>query len=150
MHFSSENLPGVNPLVMNYKIRYSKNQKATRPARYVQSFPLCGGRKVENTVQTCKAVCNGSHGGRLAQCVSQPDNCQLLSATFSQLGICKKRSHILCNYSCWANEELQVIPQIFLANYVNEGDLLKFSFSDYSSSYTCMVCVVVQMYSQLL
>ena len=33
MYFSAENLPGVNPVVMNYKIRHSKNQSAMRPGR---------------------------------------------------------------------------------------------------------------------
>ena len=33
MYFS-ENLPGVNLVVMNYKIRRNKNWPATRPARY--------------------------------------------------------------------------------------------------------------------
>ena len=39
MYFSAENLPGVNPVVMNYKIRHSKNQTATRPARYSLMLP---------------------------------------------------------------------------------------------------------------
>ena len=41
MHFKngitnvfSENLLGVNPVVMNYKIRHNKNRPTTRPARY--------------------------------------------------------------------------------------------------------------------
>ena len=38
MYFS-EKLPGVNPVVMSYKIRHSKNQPATRPARYSVSWP---------------------------------------------------------------------------------------------------------------
>ena len=38
MYFS-ENLPGVNPVVMNYKIRHNKNQPATEPARYSLAWP---------------------------------------------------------------------------------------------------------------
>ena len=46
MYFS-ENLPGVNPMVMNYKIRHNKN----RPAKYGLAWPdrffviICGSRK---------------------------------------------------------------------------------------------------------
>ena len=36
MYFSAENL-SVNPVVMNYKIRYNKN----RPARYSFAWPDC-------------------------------------------------------------------------------------------------------------
>ena len=75
MYFS-ENLPGINPVVMNYKIRHNKNQPATRPARYSLVWPdrffniICGGIKQKNRVWTCEATCKGSHRGRLAQCVS--------------------------------------------------------------------------------
>ena len=61
--------------VMNYKMRHTKN----RPAR--DSLVLCGqtifpllifvmAEKWKNTVWTCEATCKGSHGGRLAQCMS--------------------------------------------------------------------------------
>ena len=51
MYFS-ENLLGVNPVVMNYKIRY-KNRPAMRPTRYGLASPgyffryYCGGRKTK-------------------------------------------------------------------------------------------------------
>ena len=35
MYFSAENLPGVNPVVMNYKIRHTKN----RSAKYSLAWP---------------------------------------------------------------------------------------------------------------
>ena len=52
MYFS-ENLLGINPVVMNYKIRYNKNQPAMRPTRYSLAWSgyffryYCGGRKTE-------------------------------------------------------------------------------------------------------
>ena len=75
MYFS-KNILGVNLVVINYKRKHNKNWPVTRPARYSLAWPdhfsvkICGGRKTENTVWTCKAICKGSHGGRLAQCVS--------------------------------------------------------------------------------
>ena len=39
MYVSAENPPGVNPVVMNYKIRHNKNRPATRPARYNLAWP---------------------------------------------------------------------------------------------------------------
>ena len=38
MYFS-ENLPGVNLVVMNHKIRHNKNRPVTRPARYNLVWP---------------------------------------------------------------------------------------------------------------
>ena len=32
--YFSENLPEVNPMVINYKIRHNKNRPATRPAKH--------------------------------------------------------------------------------------------------------------------
>ena len=53
MYFS-KNIPGVNPVVVNYKIRH-KNQPAMRPARYSgpawpphPSIITCGGRKTQS------------------------------------------------------------------------------------------------------
>ena len=49
MYFSAENLPRVNPVVMNYKTTHSK----TRPVKYSLVWPyrfsiiICGGRKTE-------------------------------------------------------------------------------------------------------
>ena len=44
MYFS-ENLPGVNPVVMNYKIRHNKSRStmrlAMRPAKYSLAWPDC-------------------------------------------------------------------------------------------------------------
>ena len=34
IQYFSENYPGVNPVVMNYKIRYNKNRPLTRQVRY--------------------------------------------------------------------------------------------------------------------
>ena len=51
MNFS-ENLPGINPVVMNYKIRHNKNRPVMRPVRYGLVWPdhfsviICGGRKM--------------------------------------------------------------------------------------------------------
>ena len=51
MCFSAENLPGVNPMVMKYKIRHNKN----RSAKYSLAWPyhfsviICGGRKQKKT-----------------------------------------------------------------------------------------------------
>ena len=48
-----ENLPGVNPVVMNYKKIHNKNRSATRPARYSLAWSnrffiiICDGRKTE-------------------------------------------------------------------------------------------------------
>ena len=69
MYFS-ENLLGVNPVVTNYKIRHIKNRF---------SVNIFGVRKMKNTVWTCEAslrlrMYEGSHGGKFAQCVSQPEN----------------------------------------------------------------------------
>ena len=76
MYFSAENLPDVSPVVMNYKMRHNKNQSSRYslvwPDRFFcyQSFVVA--EKWKSTVWTCKATCKGNHGGRLAQCVSQP------------------------------------------------------------------------------
>ena len=73
MYFTTENFPEVSPVVMNYKMRHNKNQ----PARYSLVWPghsfcyyFVVAEKQKNTVWTCEAMCKGSHGGRLAQCVS--------------------------------------------------------------------------------
>ena len=57
------------------KIRHNNNRLAIRPAKYSLAWPgrflrFVVGEKQKNTVWTCKAMCKGSHGGRLAQCVS--------------------------------------------------------------------------------
>ena len=76
MHFA-KNIPGVNPVVMNYKIKHNKNWLATRSARYSLVWPkllfpllFVVVEKKKNTVWACEAMCKGSHGGRLAQSVS--------------------------------------------------------------------------------
>ena len=54
MYFS-ENLPGVNPVMMNYKKRHNKNMPAMRPVRYSLAWPdhfsviTCKGRKNRKT-----------------------------------------------------------------------------------------------------
>ena len=71
MYFS-ENLPGVNPVVTNYKIRHNKNW----PVRYSLVWPdhfFCyhlWWQKNKKMIWTCEAKCEGGHGGRLAQYVS--------------------------------------------------------------------------------
>ena len=56
-----------------YKMRHNKNQ----PARYSLVWPshffryyFVVAEKQKNAVWTCEATCKGSHGGRLAHCVS--------------------------------------------------------------------------------
>ena len=68
MYFSAENLPEVNPVVMNYKIRHNKN----RPARYSLALLFCGDRKMEKC-SLDMAMCKGSHGERLVHCESLPE-----------------------------------------------------------------------------
>ena len=36
-----KNIPGVNPVLMNHKIKYNKNQPVTRPVRYSLTWPDC-------------------------------------------------------------------------------------------------------------
>ena len=72
MYFSAENLPGVNPVAMNYKMRHNKNW----PAKYSIVWPyhfsviVCGGRKMEKYSLDMRGYVQGSYGGKLAQCVS--------------------------------------------------------------------------------
>ena len=71
MYFLAENLPEVNPVAMNYKMRHNKN----RPAKYSLAWPttcplFVVEEKQKNMVWTCEATCKGSYGGKLAQCVS--------------------------------------------------------------------------------
>ena len=79
MYFS-KNIPGVKPVVMNYKITHIKNRPATRPARCSLAWPdrffciFVVAEKRKNMVWTCEAMCKGSHGGRLAQCLSWPEH----------------------------------------------------------------------------
>ena len=67
MYFSAENLLGVNPVAMNYKMRHNKNW----PAKYSLAWPyrsyvICGGIKTENTVWTREVTCKGSYTERKA------------------------------------------------------------------------------------
>ena len=96
----SENHPGVNPVVMNYKIRHNKK----RPARYIHLGIVSRGQtsflllfmvaeKWKNTVWMCEAMCEGGHGGKKACSV-----CELARALVSRwillpshLGICKNK-----------------------------------------------------------
>ena len=101
MYFSAENLPGVNPVVMNYKIRYIKHQ----PARYNLAWPdcfffFCGGRKTGNHglyMRGYVRMCKGSHGGKLTQCVHELVralvNCgrSMNIAAFSTPGVARTR-----------------------------------------------------------
>ena len=62
----ADNLPEVNPVVMNYKMRHNKNQPARDSLVWPDHFSvinICGGRETENMVWTCEATCKGSHGG---------------------------------------------------------------------------------------
>ena len=73
MYFSAENPPGVNPEVMNYKITIGQQLgQQGIVLRGQTAFPLIFvvSEEWKNTVWTCEATCKGSHGGRLAQCVS--------------------------------------------------------------------------------
>ena len=99
---------GVNSVVMNYKIRLreSASNKAsevqpymTRPFFLLLLFVVA--EKQKNMVWTCEAMCKGSYGGRLGQCVSQQsigqsqlvdELCYLLN-----LGFARTRSQILCS-----------------------------------------------------
>ena len=71
MYSLAENLLGVNPVAMNYKMRHNKNW----PVKYSLAWPttfllFVVEEKQRNMVWTCKATCKGSYGGKLAQCVS--------------------------------------------------------------------------------
>ena len=46
MYFSPENLPGVNPVVINYKIRIGQQGIVLRSQTAFSVF-ICGGRKTE-------------------------------------------------------------------------------------------------------
>ena len=87
MYFS-ENLPGVNPVVINYKIRHDKNRPAMRPARYSVTWPycfsiiICGGRKTWSGHATLHA--------RIARALV--NRSRLMNfAIPSQLRICKNK-----------------------------------------------------------
>ena len=71
MYFS-ENLPGVNSVVMIYRIKYIRigQRGIVLHGQTAFSVIIHGGRKMKNTVWICEATCKGSHGGRLAQRVS--------------------------------------------------------------------------------
>ena len=71
MYFSGD-LPGVNPVVTNYKIRHNKNQPEMYGLAWLDCFSVitCCGGKTKNMVWMCKAACEGSHGGKLAHYVS--------------------------------------------------------------------------------
>ena len=72
MYFSAEYLhsPELSPVVMNYKMRHNKNQPERDSLVWPDHFPLLVAEKRKNTVWACEATCKGSHGGRLAHCVS--------------------------------------------------------------------------------
>ena len=82
MYFS-ENLSGVNPVVMNYKIRH-KNRQATRPVR-------------SHSIASLRALVNRSRSMNIA--------------TFSTRDLREqgRKSYVV---SYWANKEL-VIPRMF-------------------------------------
>ena len=123
MYFSAENLLGVNPVVMKYKIRHSKNRTATRPARYSLVLPDLfsryhlwwqkNGRTRSGHARVRARV--AMEEGLLSVCVSQSmsqsrsvdEYCYLLNSGFA-----RTRWHILCSYSYRANEAL-AIPQMF-------------------------------------
>ena len=75
MYFS-KNILGVNPVVMNYKITHEQNRPATRPVRHSLAWPDClfcyylWWQKMEKHSLDMGSYMQGSHGGRLAQCVS--------------------------------------------------------------------------------
>ena len=65
----SENLPGINPVVTNYKIRHDKNQPVRYSLAWLDRFSVivCGDR---NTGLDVKGCVEGSHGKELVHCVS--------------------------------------------------------------------------------
>ena len=76
--YISRNIPGVNPVMMNYRIRHNKNWPGMRPASYSLVWPYRLFRyylsqlwqKNGKHVWTWEATCKDSHRGRLAQYVS--------------------------------------------------------------------------------
>ena len=98
--YASENFLEVNPVMMNYKIRHNKNRRV----RYSLAWPLFPllfvvAEKQKNVVWTCKAMCKGSHGERLAQCENLPQYWSSAVGRWillhSQLGICENQVTIL-------------------------------------------------------
>ena len=103
MYFS-ENLQGFNPVMMNYKIRRNNNWPVTMPARYsleqLDHFfhYYFWWQKMEKTVWSCKATCQSSHGGSLAQCVRQPEHWSIDKYCYlHNSGFARPWSQILCN-----------------------------------------------------
>ena len=123
MYFSTENLLRVNSVLMNYKIRHSKNRPAARPVMYSHALPnrfshyylwwLKNGKTWSGHARLHARVAMEEG---LPQCVvsqsigqsrSLDDYCYLLDSGFVRIG-----SQVLCSYSYQANEEL-VIPWMY-------------------------------------
>ena len=67
----------VSPVVMNYKMRHNKNRPARNSLVWLDHFSvisICGGRKTEKHGLDMRGYVQGSHGGRLAQCMSYPEH----------------------------------------------------------------------------
>ena len=98
------------------KIRYNKNWLAMRSAKYSLVWPgrflryFVVAEKWKNIVWTCEATCKGSHGGRLAQCVSIAVGRGILLYILSQLGICENKVANLMYVARYrANKELVIL-----------------------------------------
>ena len=94
-----ENISGVNPVVMNYKIGRNKNQLATRPARYSFMWPdhffhyyysICGGRKTWSGHAWVRARV-AMEEGLLIVWVSQSIGQSRSVVELSQLRFCENR-----------------------------------------------------------
>ena len=119
MYFSAEKPPGVNPVVINYKIRHNKNRQAMRPARYCLVWPDCflcyylWWEKNGKTWSGHERLC--AREGLLSVWVSQsmvnrgrPMNI----TTFSTQDL-REQAHKSYEASYQANNEWLVIPQMF-------------------------------------
>ena len=62
-------------------------------------------------VWTCEAMCEGSHGGRLAHCVSEPEHWSIAVGRSSTLSTWdfQEQDHKSFVASYWANEELLIL-----------------------------------------
>ena len=132
--YSSKNILGVNPVMMNYKTRCNKNRPATRPARYTLVWP---DRFFGYSLWWQKNRKKRSGHVRLRAKVAMEEGlltvwiCQRIGQSWSvneycyNLGFARTRSHILC--SCYRSNEEWWSRKCFLANYINKGDSWKFS-----------------------
>ena len=131
--YISKNILGVNSVVTNYKIRHNKNRPVMRLARHSLAWPghffviICGDRKMENTIWTCKATFKSSHGGTLAQYVSKPEHWSIVVGRWIlllfQFGICEqgRKSYVA---SLQVNDPVNFFLQTMLMKVNRESFLL--------------------------